>query len=310
MRVNLFKVACCLLAITAAPMLAQETTPSPIQPVEIIRFESSATDKQRFFEQRFFVARVDLTNARVEVRVARGGDDPDGDGPYQTTLQPLSQIAAREHFDLAINGDFFSARDTADAEGAKSGFVEGKWAIAIGPAATDGHAWALAAKARPVLVLDADKNARILALKDAPADARQIIAGSDILLRDGKRALDNRSAFATNRHPRTAVGLADVGKTLILVVVDGRDAPTAIGMSLSELSDLMLSLGCADALNFDGGGSSEMIVRDAKTGKLRVMNQPSDGRERAVANALGVSIRGSLRVPSIVALEKNAVAAR
>ena len=296
MAVNPFKIAFCLLPILAAPLRAQLAAPAPFSPVPAIRFEPRAMAKQRIF-----VARVDLTDPKVEVRVARGGADPDGDGPWQTTLQPLSQIAAREHFDLAINGDFFSARNTVDAEGAKSGFVEGKWALAIGPAVTDGLLWAAPQKPRPVLMLDADQNAHILSLKDAPADARQIIAGSDILLKDDKRALDNRSAFATNRHPRTAVGLSDNGKTLVLVIVDGRDAPAAIGMSLGELSDLMIQLGCSDALNLDGGGSSEIILRDANDGKLSVLNQPSDGRERAVANALGVSIRGSLRVPGVMA---------
>lgn len=295
-EVNSFRVACCLLAFLAAPLRAQENAPAPIQSVAAIRFEQRAMQKQRVF-----VARIDLRNAKVEVRVARGGADPDGDGPWQTTLQPLSLIAAREHFDLAINGDFFSARNTVDAEGAKSGFVEGKWASAIGPAVTDGFLWARPQNPRPVLMLDADQNARILAMKDAPDTARQIIAGSDILLQDGKRVLNNNSAFATNRHPRTAVGLADAGKTLVLVVVDGRDAPAAIGMSLGELTDLMLSLNCTDTLNLDGGGSSEMILRDANDGKLRVLNQPSDGRERAVANVLGVSTRGSLRVPEVVA---------
>ena len=296
MAVNPFPVAFCLLPILAAPLRAQPAAPAPIAPVAAIRLEKRAPEKQRVF-----VARVELADPKVEVRVTRGGADPDGDGPWQTTLQPLSQIAEREHFDLAINGDFFSARDTVDAEGARSGFVEGKWALAIGPAATDGFVWAPAARARPVLMFDAGQNARILSLQEVPPSARQIIAGSDILLRDGKSALNNRSAFATNRHPRTAVGLSDAGKTLVLVVVDGRDAPAAIGMSLSELSDLMQSLGCSDALNLDGGGSSEIILRDANDGKLRVLNQPSDGRERAVANVLGVSIRGSLRVPGFMA---------
>ena len=288
---NPFKLLFSLLAFLCSPLCAQEI--APIQLPAAICLEQRA-----LANQRVFVARVDLRACDVDVRVSRGGADPDGDGPWQTTLLPLSQIAQREHFELAINGDFFSARETADVEGKNSGYLAGKWASVSGPAATDGFAWARAATARPALVLDADKNARILALQDVPAQARQIIAGSDILVRDGKRALDNRSAFARNRHPRTAVGLADAGKTLVCVVVDGRDAPAALGMSLDELSDLMLSLGCSDALNLDGGGSSEMIARDAKTGQLRVLNTPGDGRERAVANALGVSIRGSLRAPA------------
>ena len=282
-----------------SPVRAQPTATAP--PLAAIRLESRVDAAQK---QRIFVALVDLTDADVSVRVSRGGDDPDGDGPYQTTLLAPSVIAAREHFELAINGDFFSARATRDAEGAKSGFVTGKWASVVGPAATDGFVWATAPNARPVLMMDADKNAQIVALKNVPATARQVVAGSDLLLQNGQRVLNNQSAFSTNRHPRTAVGLSDSGKTLVLVVVDGRDAHSALGMSLRELTDLMQSLGCSDALNLDGGGSSEMIVRDKPSGQLRVLNTPSDGRERAVANVLGVSIRGSLRVPDA---SKNAL---
>ena len=284
---NQLKFICGLLALLSAPLCAQEIATAPA-----IRVEQRARDGQRVW-----VARVDLRDAKIDVRVARGGADPDGDGPWQTTLLPLSQIAEREHFDLAVNGDFFSARTTNDAEGAQSGYVEGKWASATGPAATDGLAWAKPDKPRPVLMLDADNRARITEMQEVPALARQVIAGSDILLLDGKRALNNVSAFALDRHPRTAVGLSENGQTLVCVVVDGRDAPDAIGMTLAELTDLMSDLGCRDALNLDGGGSSEMIARDAQSGILRVLNQPSDGRERAVANGLGISVRGSLRAP-------------
>ena len=283
-----------LLVLSAAPPRAQTVATQPFGPVRL----ESRVDAAR--KQRVWVARVDLLDADVEVRVTPGGADPDGDGPWQTTLQPLSTIAARERFEVAINGDFFSARQTVDAEGAQSGYVEGKWASALGPAVTDGWSWAKSSKPRAALWLDAAKNARIETLQEVPVAARQVVAGSDILLKDGESALANTSAFATNRHPRTAVGLADRGKTLVLVVADGRDPQGALGLSLGELRDLMRSLGCTDALNLDGGGSSEMIARNASSGALRVLNTPSDGRERAVANGLGVSIRGSLRVPTVI----------
>ena len=275
------------------------------QPYRAVQMETRVSQAP---PQQIWVARVALSDVDVEVRVAPGGADPDGDGPYQTTLQTLSQIAAREHFEVAINGDFFVARATADAEGAASGYVADKWASVVGPAATDGFGWASAANARPTLWLDAAKFAHIAVMREVPANARQVIAGSDILLREGRVVLDNSSKFATARHPRTAVGLSDGGKTLVLVVADGRDAARAAGLSLDELTILMRDLGCTDAVNLDGGGSSEMVLRDPKGGQLRVLNRPSDGRERAVANVLGVSIRGSLRVPGIVNAVVNSLA--
>lgn len=286
---NRFTFVLSALTLCGGALLVRAPQPAIVetQPYSAIRVETRVDAAAK---QRIFIARVDLADAHTFIRVARGGDDPDGDGPYQTTLLTPSVIAARERFALTINGDFFKARATQDAEGAQSGFVTGKWASVVGPAATDGVGWAAANKARPVLALDKNNRAKILASQSVPADARQVIAGSDLLLRNGVIALDNATRFATNRHPRTAVGLSDNGETLVLVVVDGRDSQNALGMTLRELTDLMRSLGCTDALNLDGGGSSEMVLRDAQTEQLRVLNTPSDGRERAVANVLGVSI--------------------
>ena len=71
---------------------------------------------------RLFVAEIDLTNPKVRLRVAPGGTDPDGPGPWQTTLLPPTRIAARENMDLVVNGDFFRARGVKDAEGTNATF--------------------------------------------------------------------------------------------------------------------------------------------------------------------------------------------
>jgi len=60
---------------------------------------------------------------------------------------------------------------------------------------------------------------------------------------------------------------------------------------VTELADVMLKHGCEDAVNLDGGGSSALVIRDPKDGKQTVVNRPSDGRERAVANVLGIDIK-------------------
>jgi exopolysaccharide biosynthesis protein len=65
-----------------------------------------------------------------------------------------------------------------------------------------------------------------------------------------------------------------------LVTVDGR-SESASGVSLVELAGIMLNLGAYEAMNFDGGGSTAMVV----DGKL--VNSPSDkGGERAVGSGL------------------------
>ena len=88
------------------------------------------------------------------------------------------------------------------------------------------------------------------------------------------------SRNAEARHPRTAVGLSRDGGTLWLLVVDGRST-RSVGMTLVELADVLRRQGAWQALNFDGGGSTTMVLGDA------VVNAPTDPTgERAVGSAL------------------------
>lgn len=81
------------------------------------------------------------------------------------------------------------------------------------------------------------------------------------------------------RGPRTAFGIDSQGRYIILVV-DGRQPYFSVGMTLTELAFTMKKLGARDAINFDGGGSTVMTVKN------RIVNRPSDGSERRVSNAL------------------------
>ena len=92
------------------------------------------------------------------------------------------------------------------------------------------------------------------------------------------------------KHPRTVVGLDDKHTKLTILVVDGRRPGVAIGMSYEELAREMIRLGCKTALNLDGGGSTVMVMRDPSTNTYRILNKPSDGRERPVANVLGITV--------------------
>ncbi len=233
---------------------------------------------------RLFVAEVDLKNPKVHLCVSRGGQDPDGDGKWQTTLMEPTKIAEREHFDLVVNGDFFIARGVNDGEGTNAAFRAKQWAITEGVAMTDGITWSTSTNARPCLVVHMNGAVTIETLKQPAADDREVVGGNVILVRSGK-IVPHKS---TVRHPRTVAGLDATGTKLTLLVVDGRKPGIAVGMSYDELAAEMLRLGCTEALNLDGGGSSVLAVREA--GKLKIFNQPTDGRERAVANVLGISV--------------------
>jgi len=235
---------------------------------------------------RLFVAEIDLINPRVHVRTVPGGPDPDGPGRWQTTLMRPTKIADREHFDLVVNGDFFAAHKVKDAEGTNSKFVSDIWASVSGPAVTDGKAWADAATNRPCLVVHKDKTVAIEKLNRATPDDWEVVAGNIVLVKDG-RAVPNSNK---PRNPRTAVGLDATGTKLVLLVIDGRKPGVSIGTGNADTAAEMLRLGCRQAINLDGGGSSVMAVRDPLSGKMQILNTPSDGHERAVANTLGISV--------------------
>lgn len=107
-----------------------------------------------------------------------------------------------------------------------------------------------------------------------------VIAGSFSLVLDGQIKLINTAPHphANERHPRTAIGQKANGD-IVLVVVQGRNILNK-GVTATELASIMLSLGCVNAVNLDGGGSSEMIIND------KIVNQPTDGKERAIGAAL------------------------
>ncbi|HTG45588.1 MAG TPA: phosphodiester glycosidase family protein [Verrucomicrobiae bacterium] len=114
---------------------------------------------------------------------------------------------------------------------------------------------------------------------------RTAVSGGPVLLRAGRAEKFNASdsdafeiASQAQRHPRSAIGWN--GSSYFLVEVDGRQAGLSIGMTLAELAEFFLELGCIEAMNLDGGGSATLWF----DGKVR--NKPCDGGERPIANSL------------------------
>jgi exopolysaccharide biosynthesis protein len=111
---------------------------------------------------------------------------------------------------------------------------------------------------------------------------QEAIGGGPRLVKNGSRSVtrdyERFDAAYNARHPRTAVGYT-AGNEVVMLVVDGR-SELSKGVTLDELASLMLKLGCTDAMNLDGGGSTTLVLAG------QVLNRPSDGGLRGVANAL------------------------
>lgn len=128
------------------------------------------------------------------------------------------------------------------------------------------------------------------------------LTGGAMLVKDGAvvSSFTHSPTAAGTRAPRTAIGTSADGKTLLVVAVDGRNAGS-IGMTQAELAQYMKELGCANAINMDGGGSTTMVARKLGTTGLSTVNTPSDGFERGVTGSLGIfSVGPSGPVDSLV----------
>jgi len=105
---------------------------------------------------------------------------------------------------------------------------------------------------------------------------REVVSGQPWMLRNGETIDDGNP----DMHPRTCIGFANGGQTVIFLVVDGRSL-ISDGCRTSHLGDLLRYTGATEGMNLDGGGSTTLY-----TSALGVRNVPSDGRERADCNGL------------------------
>lgn len=89
----------------------------------------------------------------------------------------------------------------------------------------------------------------------------------------------------TTKYPRQTVGVTADGRVIIMSA-DGNQAPKSIGLTIKEQAEVMLSLGCVEAVHLDGGGSMTYCSKAEGSDTIEVLNSPSDGSERSVSNSL------------------------
>ncbi|WP_435804334.1 phosphodiester glycosidase family protein [Streptomyces avermitilis] len=89
---------------------------------------------------------------------------------------------------------------------------------------------------------------------------------------------------------RTAVGIKDAGRRLLLLAIDGAAAYRS-GLTIAEVASVMRGLGATEAFSLDGGGSTTLVARAPGATAVTVRNHPSGGAERPVPNGIGVFTR-------------------
>ncbi len=214
---------------------------------------------------RIHIVEVDLTEPQIRLRATRS----------QHRRRTVSSFAQLYGCQIASNGDLFSYTDY-HTSGVAVGHGE-KWAD-TGDNSSHGYIG---------FGVDNAVGMPLPSTVKGPEDWMvDVVGGRPMVVKDGAAvAFSPCSDSFCVRNPRTAVGFNEAHTKMWLVVVDGRISGS-VGMSLNELGQLMKGLGAHRALNLDGGGSSAMYIKSAGG----IVNSPSDGFQREVANHLGICI--------------------
>ena len=268
-----------LVADTAATAVAITAAEEPEaaaawqQPAAGVRWRLIERDQPR--PLRMVVARIDLDQPGLELVTTAPAGREDADTLGLRTSTFLRQTGAV----LAINAAPFSPVRTLENQPHE---IVG-WHVHDGRVVSAGAGQA-------TLVIDHRGRADIrrLAADADTAGVRWAVSGF------GEVVVDGRVTGADDQlHPRTGAGVSRDGRTLWLVVVDGRQRGFSEGMTTAELGGLLRELGAWQGLNLDGGGTSTIVVADDEAG-ARVLNRPIHGGvpglERPSASHLGVRL--------------------
>ena len=230
-----------------------------------------SNDKTGNRQNMGYICEVDLANTKT-TKIIAGYKDYNGNVWGMQTVRDQAKAAEKAtgyNIVAAVNGDFFNMSNGAPR----------------GALVMNGKVYHKA-NGEPYFAILKDGTAVIRESNVPLDDVQEAVGGSNILVKNGK-ALDfgGSGAYGTNVNPRTVIGIKPDGKVVTLVN-DGRQAPISYGRSFQELADIMESMGCETALNFDGGGSTTFLSKPEGSDKLECRNNPSDGIERSVSSSL------------------------
>jgi hypothetical protein len=225
----------------------------------------------------FWAVNIDLSSPNIQIVVRDGMTDGNSDITQSTKV---SSFVRANNLIAGINAVPFDIITSREGQPVKN----------VGLVISDGRLLASANPNYDALVFYKSGAVEIVNQSTIKSieNIENAVGGFHKILADGKPA--QRTENREERHPRSAAGISANGKVLCLLVIDGRRADS-IGGTEEETALLLHALGSFNGINFDGGGSSALVMRD---GSIRAVNTPIHsgipGRERPVAGCLGVSL--------------------
>jgi hypothetical protein len=231
-------------------------------------------------ELEFWALKIDLRAPQTRI-VVRGGSVDDGD----TLSTKVSSFVRNNDLAAGINAVPFDIVSAVENQPVKN----------IGVVISGGRLLSPPVPSYDALVFYADGRA-VIENQSAINSAEGIenaVGGFQHILTLGEPA--ERTLNIEARHPRSAAGISVDGNCLYLLVVDGRRAGS-VGSTERETALILRALGSWDGINFDGGGSSALVLR-YPDGRIRPVNTPIHGGipglERAVAGCIGIAVNPS-----------------
>lgn len=252
---------------TLAPGITQE-----------INYALTADNKQ----VAYYIATADITRSDVNVYANYNNNDPS----KWAMARVQDQIAAAQakHSDpnsehyikdynaiVGVNGDFFNM-----STGEPSGVLVMEGVQYHAP--NNNHFFAILKDGTAFIGNKSDW----ASVKD---NVQEAIGGSALLVKNGKSVIAYDSGYTQDRASRTCVGITKSGK-VVLMVLDGRQAPFSAGGAYQELAQIMIDAGCVTAINLDGGGSTTFAAKQEGEDEISIVNRPSDGFARSVSSSL------------------------
>ncbi|WP_143560819.1 S-layer homology domain-containing protein [Sporosarcina sp. P26b] len=144
-----------------------------------------------------------------------------------------------------------------------------------------------------------------LSIDDKWKDSEFMMASGPMLVKDGKRhiTMDTNNPRATAKTARTAIAISKDKKQVQMVTVDSR-AGYSNGMSLTQFADYLVSQGYDRALNFDGGGSTTMGIRNYGSNQVVLANRTSNSAQRSTSAILEAVSTAPTGQPAYVSVSR------
>ena len=240
-----------------------------------IEYATGETDEPRL--QKVTAVRIDLHDPDIRLITTPGN----GGLPGDTTRQTAASFIADHDVQVAINGQYIDL-----ATGYPYGDLFG---LSISEGAT-------VSPAQDLHALIGVNPGTLLVTQDNQARIEQTYPSTDLtgvwtaieswayLLVNGVNTGDPRY-IPGNIEPRSALGLSQDGRYMILMTIDGRQPGYSLGATSFEESEWLQRFGAYNGINLDGGGSSHLWLSE-HNGNTYALNSPSENR--AVGNHLGI----------------------